>query len=205
MLLVFGILFESVQGFFRTALVYELGILGGALTHSLVWAYRPLIGCSHGVYGIYGACAVHIMWNIRQTNPLVGGCMGVAVGMQIISDIMSFYLWFNQDVGYAAHMGGFFTGLLVAFSIANIISYKPWKLVVSVVSFLTVGLLLSYGLYRFETVWPPEALIRPTWSPVDSMPCCAEAFEIVSDRNNYYDQATIEDFYYCNGLDLEPY
>lgn len=201
MFLLYGVLFERVQGFMRTFLVYEIGVIGGALAHVSVWPYRPLIGCSHGVYAIYGACMAHMVFNIYHTHSLIGGCMALAVLMQIVTDIMSFFFWFNQDVGYAAHVGGFFAGLLFALAIAHKLKRETWKVIVGSLSFFVVMCCLICAGYRVESMWPPEALIEPFWSPVDQLPCCAEMLLLASESS----AENVQNSYYCNGLDLAPY
>jgi membrane associated rhomboid family serine protease len=201
MFLLYGILFERVQGFIRTALVYEVGVFGGALAHISVWPYRSLIGCSHGVYALYGACLAHIILNIFQTQSQIGGCMVVSVVLQVVTDLISFLLWFNADVGYAAHVGGFFTGLFLALTIASKLKKECWKVILACLSFLILTGYLIGVSYRVENTWPPMALVESSWSPIDQLPCCAEMLILTCESP----ADNVDDSYYCDGLDLVPY
>ena len=138
-----------------------------------------------------------------SSHRMFRGCMVVAVAMQILTDVLSFIVWFNEDVGYAAHVGGFCTGLLVGLATIKVEKYRCWKTIVSLLSFVAVVTLLGLAVRQHESVWPPKPIIRPFWSPIDDMPCCAEYYELSSAGADQDDD--VKNSYYCNGLDLIHY
>jgi membrane associated rhomboid family serine protease len=53
LLILVGPFLEWHEGSIQTLAVYVMGTITGALCHTLVWPYKPLIGCSHGKGNIY--------------------------------------------------------------------------------------------------------------------------------------------------------
>jgi hypothetical protein len=77
------------------------------------------IGSSHGVYALYGGLVAQIILNYDTLPPLLGGIIVCAVLIQILSDAFTLLFFFNQDVGYSAHAGGWVMGILVGLAISK--------------------------------------------------------------------------------------
>jgi rhomboid protease GluP len=200
MLLVFGSFYESNQGFLRTFLILEASILAGCLGHAAVWPMRALIGNSHGVYGLFGACMAEIIVNAdtmptNQTFALLFMCF-----VQISVDVLGFLLCFNPHIVYAAHTAGFCSGLLLSFTISSSLSKRMWKYILGAISIVSFACCLWYALEHYEHTWPPEALLTPSWSDVSSQTCCVDA--LFYQESLGVSQEEVTETYSCYGWEL---
>jgi hypothetical protein len=174
---------------------YEISVIVGALTFSYVWPYRGLVGASAGVYGIIGCTVAHVVVNKDTTPPFFHGCMCFVLFVELLGDLIMYFIAYKPTVGYAAHFGGFFAGLLVGFIFAPLYTTgrKRWKVVLAAVSGLTFVILLSLLLVNYTSVWPPQIpKANPTLQPYDPGSCCGELYQVVNDhcsieqaRNSY--------------------
>jgi rhomboid protease GluP len=197
MLLIFGCFYESNQGSFRTVVIFELSILSGCMGHAAVWPLRPLIGNSHGVYGLFGACMAHIIVNADMMRGKSAFVLLLMCFLQLTIDIVGFLFWFNPNIGYSAHTAGFLGGLLMSFSLTYCDRKKMWKTVLSYASIVTFSCSLWFIVSHYENTWPPEAFITPAWSDVSSQTCCTDAIKIQYELG--MNQEEVLEQYYCNG------
>ena len=200
MLLIFGSFYESNQGFWRTCLLFELSIVAGCMGHAAVWPLRPLIGNSHGVYGLFGASLAEVLVNadiIPRQQTILLLCMFFT---QLVLDIVGFVLWFNPHVGYSAHAAGFLSGLLTSFVFSSSDIKRVWKHVIRACSVIIFAGGLWYLLEHYENTWPPEALISPSWSDVSSQTCCVDALKYQEDWG--ISQEVVAEVFRCDGYNL---
>jgi rhomboid family protein len=114
MLAVMGQVLERRLGPGRFLLLFAVGAAGGALVHALVGGSprAPLVGASAGVGGLYGAGLV-----LQRRGVSLGpnGQLLVALaGLFIIMNLLGVILPILGNIAYAAHLGGFVAGALVA-------------------------------------------------------------------------------------------
>jgi membrane associated rhomboid family serine protease len=114
MLAVMGQVLERRLGPGRFLLLFAAGAAGGALVHFLIGGAPrvPLIGASAGVGGLYGAGLV-----LHHRGVYLGPNTRLLValaGLFIIMNLLGLVLPILSDIAYAAHLGGFIAGALVA-------------------------------------------------------------------------------------------
>jgi membrane associated rhomboid family serine protease len=114
MLAVMGQVLERRLGPARFLLLFAAGAAGGALVHVLIGGAPriPLIGASAAVGGLYGAGLV-----LHHRGVYLGPNARLLValaGLFIIMNLLGLVLPFLSDIAYAAHLGGFIAGALVA-------------------------------------------------------------------------------------------
>jgi membrane associated rhomboid family serine protease len=114
MLAVMGQVLERRLGPGRFLLLFATGAAGGALAHLLVGGSPqvPLIGASAGVGGLYGAGLVlqrRGVWLGPNTQALVA-----LAGLFVIINLIGLMLPLLGYIAYAAHLGGFIAGALLA-------------------------------------------------------------------------------------------
>ena len=114
MLAVMGQVLERRLGPSRFLLLFVAGAVGGALVHVVIGGAPrvPLIGASAGVGGLYGAGLV-----LHHRGVYLGPNARLLValaGLFIIMNLLGLVLPFLSDIAYAAHLGGFIAGALVA-------------------------------------------------------------------------------------------
>ena len=114
MLAVMGQVLERRLGPVRFLLLFVAGAVGGALAHVLIGGSprAPMIGASAGVGGLYGAGLV-----LEQRGVWLGpnGRVLVALaGFFVIINLLGLILPILSGIAYAAHLGGFIAGALLA-------------------------------------------------------------------------------------------
>jgi membrane associated rhomboid family serine protease len=114
MLAVMGQVLERRLGPARFLLLFAAGAAGGALAHVLIGGSPriPLIGASAGVGGLYGAGLVlqrRGVWLGPNTRALVA-----LAGLFVIINLIGLVMPILSNIAYAAHLGGFLAGALVA-------------------------------------------------------------------------------------------
>jgi rhomboid family protein len=114
MLAVMGQVLERRLGPGRFLLLFAVGAAGGALVHAIVGGMPqvPLVGASAGVGGLYGAGFV-----LQRRGVNLGPNAQVLValaGLFIIINLLGAILPVLGNIAYAAHLGGFIAGALLA-------------------------------------------------------------------------------------------
>jgi membrane associated rhomboid family serine protease len=114
MLAVMGQVLERRLGPARFLLLFAAGAAGGALAHVLIGGFpqTPLVGASAGVGGLYGAGLVlqrRGVWLGPNTQALVA-----LAGLFVIINLIGLVLPIFGYIAYAAHLGGFIAGALLA-------------------------------------------------------------------------------------------
>ena len=114
MLAVMGQVLERRLGAGRFLLVFAAGAAGGALAHVMIGGSPriPLVGASAGVGGLYGAGLV-----LQRRGVWLGPNARVLValaGLFVIINLIGVVLPLLGSIAYAAHLGGFIAGGLVA-------------------------------------------------------------------------------------------
>jgi membrane associated rhomboid family serine protease len=114
MLAVMGQVLERRLGRLRFVLLFAAGAAGGALVHALITDTPgiPLIGASAGVGALYGVGLVLHRRGVdlgRHTRALVA-----LAGLFVIINLLGLILPILSNIAYAAHLGGFLTGAILA-------------------------------------------------------------------------------------------
>ena len=96
-------------GFWKSALIYALSILGGAVGFALLSdTFRPMVGASGALFGLVGAI---IAWEYVDRFTFQARMWPVlrAIGILILLNIV---LYFAMDrlLAWEAHLGGFIAG-----------------------------------------------------------------------------------------------
>ncbi|MGH6895537.1 MAG: rhomboid family intramembrane serine protease [Geminicoccaceae bacterium] len=114
MLAVMGQVLERRLGPARFLLLFAAGAAGGALAQVLIGGSPgiPLVGASAGIGGLYGAGLVlqrRGVWLGPNTQVLVA-----LAGLFVIINLLGLVMPLFGYIAYAAHLGGFIAGALVA-------------------------------------------------------------------------------------------
>eukprot|EP00429_Kryptoperidinium_foliaceum_P066813 CAMPEP_0176066210 /NCGR_PEP_ID=MMETSP0120_2-20121206/33040_1 /TAXON_ID=160619 /ORGANISM="Kryptoperidinium foliaceum, Strain CCMP 1326" /LENGTH=483 /DNA_ID=CAMNT_0017399813 /DNA_START=93 /DNA_END=1544 /DNA_ORIENTATION=+ len=109
---ILGLPLEGLHGIWRMALMYNAGVLGGALCNFVADGHTAVVGCSGGCYALIGIQLADLAMNWRQKKfrlPTVVFLL-LLIGIDIVGTFMS---QSSDQVSHAAHIGGGFMGLLV--------------------------------------------------------------------------------------------
>jgi membrane associated rhomboid family serine protease len=110
--LLLGIPIEGLHGPIRALLLYNLGVLGGALCYVLGDAHRAVVGCSGGCYALLGLHLGQLLLNWKQTRyrkPVLFMLFMIATVELVTYHAISSGGQDNKS--HTAHVGGFGTGL----------------------------------------------------------------------------------------------
>jgi rhomboid-related protein 1/2/3 len=66
--IIFGLPLNMVHGSVRFGFIYQLGVIGGALCFGIDGAHGAVVGCSGGVYCIFGMHLAELIMNGDADN-----------------------------------------------------------------------------------------------------------------------------------------
>jgi len=128
MLAVMGQVLEPRLGRPRFFSVFAVGVVGGALAHAFLGgdANVPLVGASAGVGALYGAGLV-----LHRRRVSLGPNTQTLLALTaffVITNLLGLILPMLSHIAYAAHLGGFVTGMLMMSRLGRPGSPKggPW-------------------------------------------------------------------------------
>ena len=217
-----GVTLESVGGTVLAALTFEVAVVVGSLMHSYVLPYNSLVGCSHGVYGWYGAlmcyCAAHVYQS--RANALVFMLLAALIGYSGVGYVRNY----QPDIAYEAHFGGFVAGLLICcvwysgwnksapgFAAVSTVEggssvvrldrsvYTPVSPENVAICGIFCAMLAGFAGYlsvHYATSWPPSPDFNPTLHSLPAGSCCMDLFRIMGESRNLT-QSYITSNFYC--------
>jgi hypothetical protein len=170
--------------------VFQVAVVIGALGNAYNMPYSELVGCSAGVYGLIGLCWAVLLgsrWgcDTKKTTLLV------ILSSQLLSDILSYTVFWSRSYGYIAH----FCGGLAGFSLGLLLLPRHGWLVrlVGLGLFVFCAIFLTLEYLNF----PPQFPISPFFGgePYIRSACCLDAFNMMASENSSI--ADIKGAYYC--------
>ena len=195
--LIFGLPINMVHGNFRFMIMYELGVVGGSLCFVLMGGGQgALVGCSGGVYAIFGIQVAELIMNWGNENRGILnhwtrlGIMSMILGL----DFYGYYAQRSHSTSYTAHGGGFTVGLVIGvLTLENLEVTALERYVITPAALCLAIVLFAWSVHSYVSSFPPEALWPPTY---DS--CC---FQMLSCQNDNPLDLENRDFkeYTCKG------
>lgn len=185
----YGSCMEKANGHFSVLFFFLFGVIIGGLGHSFVFPYIGLVGASCGVYGIIGGLTASCVFGETGVADVWWKhlVLSIALSIQIFVDVICYFFYYQQTVGYAGHFFGFLGGLTLSFAQGRMSRRKAsiwWKRVLNILGFLAMSLLVSFLVYNRVTSYPPVPptfLDHPdTFHFHDRSSCCLELFNLVS-------------------------
>ncbi len=192
-------IFESQHGFIKTMTIFEIGVLTGTLGFAYFYPYLGLIGASHGVYALIGACLANIIINYDILSSFLFRQSLIILTTQFVAELISYFFFYNNNVAYSAHLAGFGLGLLLGLFFVNnkLFGYIiTWKSIISYLGLLSISSILIYFSYNFATNYPPKINHYLGYGSHESQSCCLSLFELMKEG---YSFDYITNKYYCPG------
>ena len=157
LLLVLGIPLEMVHGWFRTGVLYTLGVILGNLSHVVFKATGSLVGCSGGVYSLMGAHAVNIFLNWSE---MPNRDIRISVfGSMLVADLVNYWFLFQSGVSYMAHFGGYVSGVLGgSILLRNLVWKKHEIYAVCFLGSVYFSWIVSTLVWYVEYIYPPRSI-----------------------------------------------
>jgi membrane associated rhomboid family serine protease len=156
---IFGIPMEGIHGTKKMAIMYNIGVFGGACCVFVASAHDVVVGMSGGCYSLVGMHLADLFmnWNKKRYRKLVVAFIFCLIG----SDLWQFRSTQKQNVSNAAHFGGCVAGFCIGIVIGK--NYKITRLE----QYVRFGVCIFASLLAFiafmwlVTNWPPRELWEP--------------------------------------------
>mmetsp|Transcript_56560 Transcript_56560/g.143090 ORF Transcript_56560/g.143090 Transcript_56560/m.143090 type:complete len:439 (+) Transcript_56560:160-1476(+) len=142
-----GIPLEGLHGHWRTAVMFNVGVLGGALCYMLTDAHTAVVGCSGGCYALIGIHFADLIMNWRQKKFRIPTIIFLVllVSVDVFSYVMSLS---EENSSHAAHIGGAVSGLIIGVLVCrNLKMYWHEKVLMAML------FVLGLGLVGFSFFW----------------------------------------------------
>jgi len=189
-----GLPLEAMHGSARMLIMYNVGVLGGALCYFVGDAHRTVVGCSGGCYALIGIHVADLIMNWSQKKfrlPTI-----ILLATLIGSDMLFYNL--GQDEGntsHVAHVGGAIAGLCIGVLVCENKVVKKFEKYLMYFTFAFGMLLTCFCLmWMFAQQEGPKNIFEETgWCwirAVYSQSINPQAYECISCGN----QACIDEY-----------
>jgi membrane associated rhomboid family serine protease len=206
-LLLYGLILEphitNKYGRLELMIVYFMSIIFGALGQNYINGYIGIVGCSAGVYGLFGLM-ISLIITSGLTSFVLFLCR-IMICFQILFEVILFLCVYDVSISYVAHFCGLMIGLSIS-CIFHIFSDKN-KYTKYDCSIILFGLSLfifevTFLLYYYITQFPPQFNLNPTFNKAYiRSACCYDMFNMNS-FNNSMTFDYIKQKYVCSDVSL---
>lgn len=178
--LLLGIPLEMVHGSFRICLLYQIGVICGSLCSAVGDVYTNVVGSSGGGYCIIGVHVANLIINWTELRGSLYNRWGILLFLTVLFLIEYIETESNrsEETSYAAHYGGFASGLLLGI----IVLYSPiWKrykrCVVVPLAMLLFVTAVTGSIYWIAAHDTPTYLFHLETRTFENKPCCWQVME----------------------------
>ncbi|KAJ8611394.1 hypothetical protein CTAYLR_006486 [Chrysophaeum taylorii] len=189
--LLIGTPLELVHGFYRVGLIYELSVVMGALYVVFLLPEDVVVGASGGVYSLFG---VHLGHTILNFNELRRGLFNRWVRLALLATFIGVDISITANetgsgrdnrarTSYAAHLGGFFSGLMLSMWFLHEYAHYPREHLARKASALLVVLIaITFVVWNIMHD-PPRGILT---SGRSDLYCCYQALYCSGVKKNTY-------------------
>jgi hypothetical protein len=201
---VYGLSVECLhpQGAILYFISYQCGVIFGALGYSYFYPYRALIGCSSGVYGLLGSCLALLILNYDSIDITLFYTLSGVIFVHIFFDVLGYFIWYDENIGYSAHGSGFIIGVLVGLFFGFFRKTNVTRQFI-IPSFSLAGIIVFAYLviHSYIVSWPP---FGSSWDPTidhsyEPLNCCGMMYSMLDSSTS---KADIQSAYYCSDGEL---
>jgi membrane associated rhomboid family serine protease len=164
--LVMGIPLEKLHGPWHSALMYNVGVIGGALCYVVGDARTSVVGMSGGCYSLIGLHLAYTIQNWHQRK--YRNVVVVMLVLFMIGDVSINCGLVEGDgatkASNSAHLGGVLAGLIMGIVFGKNLHVKPWEVYLRWAMIALAVMLICFSM-SWLLAWPPMNV----W---DSEPYC---------------------------------
>jgi len=174
---VFGLPINMVHGNVRFFMLYQLGVLGGALFYAVLGGgHFSLVGASGGVYSIFGMHFAELLlnWDSQKKGVFNHWTRLLVLGTVMGLDLFSYYRSRSESTSYSAHAGGWLVGCIfgtIFMQNFEVQWYERWFLLP--LAKITGFLLAVFCVGWYILIYPPEA----AFAKETDIPCCHQLLD----------------------------
>jgi membrane associated rhomboid family serine protease len=140
-----GIPLEGIHGWWRMAIMFNVGVFGGACCYMFADAHTAVVGCSGGCYALIGIHIADIIMNWSQKKfrlPTV-----VMIALLIKVDLLTYALSTeDSSKSHSAHVGGAVAGLIIGVLVCKNTHVKAHERIVAGVLAVIGAFLVAFSL-----------------------------------------------------------
>jgi membrane associated rhomboid family serine protease len=183
MLVMLGIPLEGYQGTGHFAIMWTIGVFGGACCWALFDPYRSSYGASGGCYSLLGMHVADLIMNWGDKKWRFCTMLVLA----LVAGIESAAYWATMDeesnTAHTVHVGGVVAGLLIGFVGGRNDNWKCWEYIITGAAWLLAFVLVigSVGFWFFLNEFPA---IRNLWD-FSERPWCWIGYVCIGDDGNH--------------------
>ena len=160
-----------------------------------------MIGCSPGVYGLFGGCCALILFNkSRIDNVIYYSILGIIV-TQLVMDSLTYHFYYMDGVSTASHVFGFYTGVCIGLSFGLLYVKEYWKKFIAILGVFGFIIEITYLYYHFYTNWPPKAYQQSFLHNNINQGCCSQLLTYVGK----YNKQELNEVTYCSDGNMKFY
>ncbi|CAK0831296.1 unnamed protein product [Prorocentrum cordatum] len=147
MLIILGIPLEGWQGTGMLAVIWTIGVLGGALCWALFDPYTTSYGASGGCYSLLGMHAADLIqnWGAKKWR------FSTVLIMLLVAGVESLAFWALRDeessTAHTVHIGGIVAGLLIVFTTGRNDRWRMDDYVCSAIAWAVAAILVVGSIY----------------------------------------------------------
>jgi rhomboid-related protein 1/2/3 len=158
---VIGIPLEQFQGTIRMLIIYNVGVVGGALCFAVSDAHGVLVGCSGGVYCLVGMCCgdLSLNWVNHRCRWGKAAALGFFVALNVALANYSYYSK-GGSMSHSAHLGGIMVGMCMSVTLGRNIFSEKWKRYYKILAFIVSACLTTFAVTWIATAWPPRSIFE---------------------------------------------
>jgi membrane associated rhomboid family serine protease len=186
MTIILGIPLEGWHGTGMFAVMWTIGVLGGAFCWAVFDPYTTSYGASGGCYSLLGMHAADLIlnWGDKKWR------WGTIFVMLLVAGVETLLYWANRDeessTAHCVHVGGLVAGLLIGFCGGRNDHVKVWEYVCIAIGWILGAILVGGSLFFwYGSPLDNEApAIGSLWNPSER-PFCWIGTVCVDDNGNH--------------------
>jgi len=143
---VMGIPLEGVHGWWRMAIMFNVGVFGGAMCYYVTDGHHGVVGCSGGCYSLIGIHIADLIMNWSQKKfrfPTLFFLVFL-IGVDVINVLVTE----TEGTSHAAHVGGAIAGIIIGVTVCRNLMVKEYEKI-----FKYVLVALGLALTLFCWIW----------------------------------------------------
>ena len=154
---IYGTLVEMNALFLRTCAISFISIVGGALAVGFEFRLRGshptlLSGCSGGIFGVMASQVGNLVINWRYMSSFTRLIYLSLILGAIASEIAMDVAFYNPQVSYAAHFGGFLSGAFAGLALMKHVKPIPWEWRMRLSSATVLSMITVAGIINMCTL-----------------------------------------------------
>jgi len=159
---ILGIPLEKLHGTLKMAVMYNIGVFGGACCYFVTDARHFIVGMSGGCYALIGIHLAYtiINWHQKKYRKLI---VAFLIFLFVV-DLVNYYGATKNDnetkVSHSAHAGGYIAGLLIGIVLGENLHVKEWETHLKRIA-LILGLVFCVFSLGWGMFWPPMTITDP--------------------------------------------